>query len=346
MMCPVMPGVSRKRMLVVPYIIGMATRNLLNHPPPKLLPSREEGLTLSLGGRGKGERETPMRSVGAHSHKTCSGYCKFLTRFFSLILSLLSLSGCLTRMEGPSLPYVRPAQSVPAVDPAPIQLSSRLQEMDSEMQRLREMIERLQAAGGNENAIRNLQERVSLIERHLGMEAARDVGSASVPPPPPMAPGVQRGRPADKYVSTPSSVRPPGPPVEIANAPVAEDEKAYRDAYALFKSGSLDQAVSEFEDFLKKYPKSQFCADSVYWIGEARFAQGRFDEAVLQFDRVLKDFPGSKKELSALLRQGQAFEKMGDSRSAKIIFQKLVSNYPHTAQARIAGGKLKSLAAE
>ncbi len=293
-----------------------------------------------------------MQSVGAHSHKTCSGYCKFVTRLFALILSLVSLSGCLTRPGGPALPYVKPAQSVPAIDPAPIQLSSRLQEMDGEMQRLREMIERLQAAGGNENAIRNLQERVSLIERQLGMEAPRDAGPANSPSPPrPVDPRIQGQprvdlRPGDRQIPAPPPDRPAGPPVEITNAPVAPDEKAYRDAYALFKNGSMDQAVFQFEDFLKKYPKSQFSADSVYWVGEARFAQGRFDEAVLQFDRVLKDFPGSKKELSALLRQGQAFEKMGDSRSAKIIFQKLVTDHPHTAQGRVAGGKLKALPAE
>jgi tol-pal system protein YbgF len=276
----------------------------------------------------------------------------YLRLFGTLTVALLSLSGCLTRPGGPSLPYVRPAQSVPAVDPAPIQLSSRLQEMDGEMQRIREMIERLQAAGGNENTIRNLQERVSLIERQLGMEAPRAASAANVPPPPPpVDPRVQRQprsetRPADGQIPAQPSDIPAGPPVEITNAPVSLDEKAYRDAYALFKGGSFDQSVFQFEDFLKKYPKSQFSADSVYWIGEARFAQGRFDEAVLQFDRVIKDFPGSKKELSALLRQGQAFEKMGDSRSAKIIFQKLVNDHPHTAQGRIAGGKLKSLPAE
>jgi tol-pal system protein YbgF len=274
-----------------------------------------------------------------------SGCRTVVKRLFALILCLLCLSGCLTRPGGPSLPYVRPAQSVPAVDPAPIQLSSRLQEMDIEMQRLREMIERLQDAGGNENTIRNLQERVGLIERQLGMEAPRDAGTTNAAPPPPIDPRGPEGRVAGRQIPAQPSDQPPGPPVEIANAPVSADEKAYKDAYTLFKGRSFDQAVLQFEDLLKNYPKSQLAADAVYWIGEARFAQGRFDEAVLQFDRVLKDFPGSKKELSALLRQGQAFEKMGDSRSAKIIFEKLVSGYPHTAQGRIAGGKLKSLSA-
>ncbi len=265
--------------------------------------------------------------------------------------SLISLSGCLTRPGGPTLPYIRPAQSVPAVDPIPLQLSSRLQDMEVEMQRLRGMIERLQAAGGNENAIKNLQERVSIIERQLGIEPPRDATPTSAPAPPPPAdsraqwqPGTTGGAPANGQIPPAPSTQPT--PVQISNAPLPPDEKAYRDAYMLFKGNSFDRAVPQFEEFLKKYPKSQFCADAVYWIGEARFAQGRFDEAVLQFDRVIKDFPGSKKELSALLRQGEAFEKLGDARSARIIFRKLVSDHPHTAQARIAGGRLKSLPAE
>ena len=61
---------------------------------------------------------------------------------------------------------------------------------------------------------------------------------------------------------------------------------------------------------------------------------------------MLKEFPGSKKELDARLKQGQSFEKMGDRKSARIIFQKLVNDSPHTAQARIAAGRLKALPQE
>lgn len=271
--------------------------------------------------------------------------------FGALVVSLISLSGCLTRPGGPTMPYIRPAQSVPAVDAIPLRLSSRLQDMEVEMQRLKEMIERLQAAGGNQNSIKNLQERVSIIERQLGIEPPRDAAATSAPaPPPPTNPPTQgqprtTGRvPANQQIPTPPSTQPV--PVEISNPPLPPDEKAYKDAYTMFKGNSFDSAVLQFEDFLKKYPKSQFCADAVYWIGETRFAQGRFDEAVLQFDRVIKNFPGSKKELSALLRQGEAFEKLGDARSARIIFRKLISDHPHTAQARIAGSRLKSLPAE
>ena len=260
-----------------------------------------------------------------------------------------SVTGCLSRSAGPTLPYVKPANSVPQVDPGPMQMASRLQDMEAEIQRLRDMIERLQATGGDEQAIRNLQERVALIERRLG--AAPAAQGTGEPQPRWAAEAKLPGQNQPQAAVTDSQPGPPvatdqAAPIEIRNAPVVPEEKAYRDAYAAFRNGSLDQAVALFGDFLKQHPKSQYAADAIYWIGEVRFGQGRFEEAVLHYDRVLKEFPGSKKELSALLKQGQAFEKMGDGKSAKIIFSKIVSEYPHTAQARTAAAKLKTSHAE
>jgi len=278
-----------------------------------------------------------------------SDWSAALRSMLAIAVIVPCMTGCLSRSAGPTLPYVKPANSVPQVDPAPMQMASRMQDMEGEIQRLREMIERLQASGGNEQAIRNLQERVTLIEGRMGLEStaqgnaqpqARWTAEAKLPgqnQPQAASPGAQ---------GQSQPVPDPAAPVEIRNTPISPEEKAYRDAYAAFKNGSLDQSLALFDDFLKKHPKGQYAADAIYWIAEARLAQGRFEEAVLQYDRVIKEFPGSKKELSALLKQGHAFEKMGDSKSAKIIFQKIVGEYPHTSQARTAAAKLKTVHAE
>jgi len=215
------------------------------------------------------------------------------------------------------------------------------------MRRLWDNIERLQASGGDEKEIGQLRNRVTFIERQLGIEptgpgARQAPRSEGALPAQQEQPGntAQRG---DATADQPAGPYQQEPPLQIHNPPLADDESAYREAYALFRNGSLDEAVRMFEAFLKDHPKSRLASSAVYGIGEARFNQGRFDEAVLQFDRVIKEFPGSNKELSALLKQGQAFEKMGDTRSARIIFQKIIADYPHTAQARIASGRLKAL---
>jgi tol-pal system protein YbgF len=229
--------------------------------------------------------------------------------------------------------------------------------LDMEIQRLRDMVERSQAAGGDQQQIRKLQERLAFVEKQLGIEAAERPAPSPTPPvtqdvrpPAPPALGIPEGPRDERQAPAPNigaaaggGMMPANAPVEIRDAPLPDEERAYRDAHAAFRTGDNDRALQLFDEFVKKYPKNRFAASAIYWIGEARFAQGNYEEAVLQFDRVIKEYAGSNKHVSALLKQGQAFEKMGDVRSARIIFQKIVKEHPHTAQARIAGGRLKAL---
>ena len=258
----------------------------------------------------------------------------------------LTLSGCLTRVAEPPLPYIRPANEVPQIDPARVRMASRMEGIEGELQRLRVMIEQLQHAAGNEGAIKQLQERVALIERRLGIEASggisRDGTLRQGPGSPPPA-EEQTGLPpsAPPQMTTPGNVEPQR--VEITNEQVPPDERAYREAYLLVRRNAFGEAIPLFEAFLRNHSGSKYAVDATYWLGEALLAQGRADEAVLQFDRVIKEYSGSKKELSALLRQGEAFTKMGDTQSARIILEKLVKDHPHSPQARSAQGKLKAL---
>ncbi|MDQ1238164.1 MAG: hypothetical protein QG577_349 [Thermodesulfobacteriota bacterium] len=265
-----------------------------------------------------------------------------------LVAVLVFPSGCLTRQGDPSLPYVKPANSYGAMEPAPgsAHLAARILEMEQEVQKLRDLLERQQAAGVGESQLKHLQERVAFIERQLGIEPNVSLNPRTPSPQPGQsAAGQPQGtldQPKNERVAS-SGTQSSQQPLELVNPPQNPEEKAYRDAYAAYKNGDFDQAVRLFEAFLAKFPKSELSQNAVYWMGETRFAQGRFDEAVLQFDRVIKEFPGSKKELNSLLRQAQAFEKMGDNRSARIIFQKILTDHPHSAQARIATTRLKSL---
>lgn len=281
-----------------------------------------------------------------------------------LILVTLALSGCLTRTSGPTLPYVKPAQSLPHTDPGTVHLAARVEEMETEIRRLRDMIERAQA-GGNDRLVKTLQDRVASIEKHLGFETPREAGLPTASPAQPTYPEARQTPQQMKPEAPPISRAPQqqlgtGPgvqltrpqmstnpeaqsPVDIRNAPITPDEKAYRDAYQLLRNGNYDQAAIQFEELVKRNPKSQFAADAVYSIGEAKLKLGRFDEAVLHFHRVVKEYPGSQKELDALLKQGEAFEKLGDPRSARVIYKQLTTDNPHTAQGRLAGTKLKQL---
>jgi tol-pal system protein YbgF len=219
-----------------------------------------------------------------------------------------------------------------------------MEDLETEMRRLTGMMESLRSSGGDKQAIADLQKRVAFIERQLGIEPPR-TGSEQPTPTPvlqsrthPQAPSPQSTQRRQETEDATS--------VEIRDTPLPEDERAYREAYEVYRKGSLDESIKLFKQFLKKYPNSRLASNAVYSVGEALFSRGRYDEAVLQFDRVIKEFPGSNKVVTALLKQGQSFNKMGDVRSARIILEKLVKEHPHTAQARMARTTLKSIPAK
>ena len=269
----------------------------------------------------------------------------------SLVIVLFSAvicGGCLTRTPNPTLPTVRPANSPITQESNSAVTNSKIQDLEAEIRKIRDSLEKLEYSGG-ERSIKELQDRISQIEKQLGADGQKSLPSSEggARTSSPSQASDMSGKPdsatAKKQAATTAALGQSDELTEVRNMPLTQDEKAYRAAYSTFKNGSLESAVSQFEDFLKKNPKSQFAPNAVYWIGEARLEQGRFEEAVLLFDRVIKEYPGSKKELSAQFKQGQSFEKMGDTKSAKIIFQKIVKNHPHTTHGRLAAARLKSI---
>lgn len=126
-------------------------------------------------------------------------------------------------------------------------------------------------------------------------------------------------------------------------APTLDKETAYAAAYNLFKSGKYDRAITEFQNFLKKYPDHQYADSAQYWIGECYFSEEKYDKAILEFDKVVKNYPKGNKASEALLKQGLSFKLLGDKTSARLIFQQVIKEYPNTSQERAARAYLSEL---
>ncbi|MGC8660630.1 MAG: hypothetical protein ACP5U1_16305, partial [Desulfomonilaceae bacterium] len=201
---------------------------------------------------------------------TQNGSIMKMTRLLSGLAIFLSLGGCLTRTANPSSPYNLPADAASSQNPNPIIAVSRIQDMEAELRKLRDSIERLEASGGD-TSVKNLQDRISLIEKQLGIDSQKN-----------QVPGTEGGQkfgaasPSDsttragqasvsrKSSTAASAIDQSDEVTEVRNIPLTPDEKAYRAAYATFKSGALENAVTQFQDFLKKHPKSQFAPNAVY----------------------------------------------------------------------------------
>jgi tol-pal system protein YbgF len=117
----------------------------------------------------------------------------------------------------------------------------------------------------------------------------------------------------------------------------------YDSSLATYREGKYQEAMEGFQDFLKRYPKSDLADNAYFWIGESYMALGRYEQAILSYQEVIKKFPTGNKVPSALLRQAIAFVEIKDEMSAKLLLQKIIKNYPSSSEAKIAQTKLKSL---
>ena len=55
------------------------------------------------------------------------------------------------------------------------------------------------------------------------------------------------------------------------------------------------QAITLFNDFLKKFPKSNLADNAQYWKGEALFALKDYPNSVMEFQKVITNYPKSDK---------------------------------------------------
>jgi tol-pal system protein YbgF len=130
--------------------------------------------------------------------------------------------------------------------------------------------------------------------------------------------------------------------MKTTEAPLAGPNDLWRSAYADYSSGIFDIAISDYQEFLSKYPNDQRAAEANFNIGEALAAQKKFDQAINQYDIVLQKFPDSDKTRAALFKKGLA-QAETNPQLATTTLKDVVTKFPGTVEASGASTKLKEL---
>ena len=152
---------------------------------------------------------------------------------------------------------------------------------------------------------------------------------------------------------------PPAQPGPTAAAPRPSGggtaEETYQAAYLDFSKGLYPLSVSEFRDFLRRFPDSPLSDSAQYWIGEAYFSMARatasqpdkarenLEQAVQEFRKVMVAYPRGSKVPTALYKEALALIELKQNALAQARLQYLVEHFPQSEEAPLAKERLASL---
>lgn len=243
-------------------------------------------------------------------------------------------------------------QAAPA-DNALFEVLSRVEQLQSEVQQLRGMVEeQAQTISDLERKQRNmytdLDSRVQSLTPVPGAQPA--VPSAQQPatasgisaPPATVQPAPQPASAAPPAEAAPAAEVKPTAPVAV-NAGKGNEKERYQLAYDTLRNGHNDQAVKMFESLLADFPAGEFADNSQYWLGEAYKINREFDKARGAFGKVVSQYPNSSKVPDALLKIGYIEFDQQNIAKARDYLTRVTNSYPGTTAAHLAAKKLAQI---
>lgn len=123
------------------------------------------------------------------------------------------------------------------------------------------------------------------------------------------------------------------------------EKAAYNAALSKVKAKPVI-AITQFRDFLKKYPQSPLAADAQYWLGEMMYSSRNYKGAVNEFVTVLQNYSASPKAPDAAMKLGLSFYEMKNWVYARRTLEDVARNYPKTAAANFAQTHLAKMKAD
>ena len=257
--------------------------------------------------------------------------------------------------------YGQPAAS----DGAMFEILGRLEQLQSEVQQLRGMVEEqaqtiadLERKQGHMYS--DLDDRLQSLTTTPAASAPATPAQTQATPPavPVQAPAAAASASAPAAtaaVATPAAQTPAtaSPPAPATTSPTASkpatptpqvsqgnEKEQYQQAYDTLRNGHNAQAVKMFETLLGEYPAGEFADNAQYWLAEAHKINRDYDKARAAFSKVVSQYPNSSKVPDALLKLGFIELEQQNTAKGRDYLTRVVTNYPGTTAAHLASKKL------
>ncbi|TPQ27817.1 tol-pal system protein YbgF [Methylomonas koyamae] len=276
--------------------------------------------------------------------------------------ALLAIGLSLGLAVSASAAPVNNAGAYPAApsDNAIFEVLGRLEQLQSEVQQLRGMVEEQSQTIADlqrkqNNMYSDLDERMQALST-AGQPAATqpavgqpDAAAAPAAAVQTAAPSVAATVPAASATPAAPAATPAVQPAPVADTkPVAttvsgNEKERYQTAYDTLRNGHNAQAVKMFQELLKDFPAGEFADNSQYWLAEAYKINREFDAARAAFNKVVSQYPNSSKVPDALLKLGYIEFDLQNTAKARDYLTRVTTSYPGTTAAHLAEKKLAQM---
>ena len=127
-------------------------------------------------------------------------------------------------------------------------------------------------------------------------------------------------------------------------APVSGDEnEAYERAQGQRRIGNYQGAITAFQGFITRFPKSTLAPRAQYWIGDSYFNLRDFKNAIASQQKLVAAYPDSSSVPDALLNMASSQLEAGDAAAARKTMDGLIARYPASDAAEKARRRVANL---
>ncbi len=120
------------------------------------------------------------------------------------------------------------------------------------------------------------------------------------------------------------------------------DLALYMSGWCLVRLARPEPAAETFRDLLRRFPRSDWAADALFWLAEQDFNRGRYELAESAWTSLAAEYPRAAAADKALFWAGRAALRRNEFRRAKDHFSLLIKQYPSSelrAEARFFQGQ-------
>jgi len=207
---------------------------------------------------------------------------------------------------------------------------------------------------GLSSRVDELSMRLEALNRQLGT-TTRPPSSSIMPAPGAVIPAPSGTPPQTAMPAPPTTPMPPPPPRPTTG--MLQPEDIYQAAYIDFSKGAYQLAITNFREFIRRFPDHRLAGNAQYWIGEAYFslargfadaaqadrAQDELGKAIQEFRKVVANYPRGEKTPAALYKEALALIELKQPQVAQARLQYLVDNFPQAEETPLARERLAVL---